>query len=963
MESEEDRSISKGGMQCSKLSFIFFFLFVTCFVPVNGFFLKSCRISKNAALCVTTFSKLKTVPQDIPPTVTGLDLSQNHILKIQPSDFPHLPDLNWLNFHQNQISQIDSFAFASLISLQKLTLNNNNLVKLVENVFGGLGNLTELRLNTNYIKKVSSTSFQSLTKLKVLDISYNKLQTITNLRLILQHLPQLQELAVKGNGFKSFQSKELTNHTLSLRALDFFSNPFRDFRLTEDIFPSLTRFTIGDPFSNKVMKWDVSNKTFLSGVSSLDISSLYMALDDKKALLEAVNASLTSLTLNRMKRMKYTLTTLINSSCSIPTMSSLQIRHNRLQFIYLSTFKLCVYVTTLDLAENYLETIPENVFAPMERLKVLTLSYNRFKKVPPAIGNMPNLSKLDLSANKITAVDCQEFSNQTKLIELNMHNNSIQTLKPCVFKDLVQLQILRLQYNAITDLDGAFKKPLPNLKHLYLNGNKLTSIKNEVFRGLRSLLNLSLHENQIKELYSDSFVGLRNLTEIQLMSNQITKQNLDTGAFNALVNLKRLDLAINHIKYTDSEALSQTPFFNLSHLEELSIATQHYREKSHLPCNFLKGLTNLLRFSARNTQIVYLDKDMFKYSPKLEKLDISSNDLGTLSPQLFSPIQNLKSLYISRTTLQSLDFLIDANLTNLQFLQARKNQYSVITEDVIQSLPSLGYVDFQGNSFMCDCDNAWFLNWTISSAQTQVFDAYNFVCNYPEDFKGTKLLDFNLTSCSVEIGFICFVSTTCMILCFMVMSFTYHFMRWQLYCAYYLFLAWLFDKKHQNKQAPHQYDAFISYNTHDEPWVIGELLPKLEGEQGWRLCLHHRDFEPGKPIVENITDAIYGSRKTICVVSHRYLKSEWCSREVQTASFRLFDEQKDVLILVFLEDIPTYLLSPYFRMRKLLKKQTYLSWPRAAEHPEVFWEKLRQALQTGDDLKEENACLNVLQTP
>ena len=40
---------------------------------------------------------------------------------------------------------------------------------------------------------------------------------------------------------------------------------------------------------------------------------------------------------------------------------------------------------------------------------------------------------------------------------------------------------------------------------------------------------------------------------------------------------------------------------------------------------------------------------------------------------------------------------------------------------------------------------------------------------------------------------------------------------------------------------------------------------------------------PGKPIIENISDAIYGSRKTICVISHHYLESEWCSREIQMA--------------------------------------------------------------------------------
>nr|XP_033495345.1 toll-like receptor 13 [Epinephelus lanceolatus] len=119
----------------------------------------------------------------------------------------------------------------------------------------------------------------------------------------------------------------------------------------------------------------------------------------------------------------------------------------------------------------------------------------------------------------------------------------------------------------------------------------------------------------------------------------------------------------------------------------------------------------------------------------------------------------------------------------------------------------------------------------------------------------------------------------------------------------------------------------------------------------------------GKPIIDNITDAIYGSRKTICVISHRYLESEWCSREIQVASFRLFDEQKDVLILVFLEDIPTTQLSPYYRMRKLLKRQTYLSWSRASEHPELFWERLRQALKTREDLGEDEFNLTVTDRP
>ncbi|XP_028446456.1 toll-like receptor 13 [Perca flavescens] len=101
-----------------------------------------------------------------------------------------------------------------------------------------------------------------------------------------------------------------------------------------------------------------------------------------------------------------------------------------------------------------------------------------------------------------------------------------------------------------------------------------------------------------------------------------------------------------------------------------------------------------------------------------------------------------------------------------------------------------------------------------------------------------------------------------------------------------------------------------------------------------------------KIIIENITDAIYGSRKTFCVISRHYLQSEWCSKEIQMASHRLFDEQDDVLILLLMEDIPARELSLYSRMRSLVKRRTYLSWPQAGQHTGVFWQNIRRALRT-----------------
>uniref|UniRef100_A0A665X5C4 Toll-like receptor 13 n=1 Tax=Echeneis naucrates TaxID=173247 RepID=A0A665X5C4_ECHNA len=939
----EVKTTTTGKRKHFHLVTFFCLLNISCFVvPATGFALKTCKISSNTAKCL----KSEVVPQDIPSTVISLDLATNKISKIKSSDFKNLPLLTQLDLNRNFISQIDNGAFSDLVSLKRLNLNNNKLVQLGEDVFNGLSNLTQLRIIGNRIKVVGATSFKPLINLKFLDFSHNKLQDVKKVHSIIRHLPNLQELYIKNNHFTSFHSWELTNSSVGLKYLDVSQNPIKIFQITADVLPNLTWLNIGGSFVKHQMRWDVKNKTYLGRVSTVDMTGVQMALDDIKLLLQTVNSSLTTL---RMNAIKHNCAALINISCSIPTLSSLQFRKYKIKHVGSDLFKLCVNLTQLDLAYNQIENISDNTFRSLQRLRILSLSHNRLSSVPAATRNLSALAELDLSSNRISQLECDDFANQTKLRQLNLYLNSITALKECVFKDLVQLQVLKLQSNRLSKLNGAFKDYLTNLRRLQLNNNTLTTIESGEFTGLQSLQNLTLHDNQIGKLEKGCFTGLGNLTDMLLQQNQIKEDELNPHLFNDLVNLRRLNLIDNHIKYENQSVLPYAPFSQLSLLETLELTYQRGRGKSRLPTNFLQGLKNLQVFKIRNIQLLSLNKDIFIHTPQLQELDMSANEVVGLTSEWFKPIPNLKSLYISRTSLSSLDFLIDANLTKLSFLQAKKNKYSIIREEVIRSVPALVYLDIEGNSFRCDCDNSWFLQWAKNSSTTQVFDAYSFECNYPVNFKGEKLLSFDVRSCSVDIAFICYISTTSAILLFMVVSYTYHFLRWHLVYAYYLFLALLTDKKHKNKQVPNQYDAFISYNTHDEPWIIEELLPKLEGEQGWRLCLHHRDFEPGKPIIDNITDAIYGSRKTICVISRRYLESEWCSREIQVASFRLFDEQKDVLILIFLEEIPTCELSPYFRMRKLLKKRTYLSWQRAEKHPALFWEKLRQALRTGED--------------
>lgn len=828
-------------------------VFLCLLLPLAaGFTLKACQISRNVAKCGKR--KLTSVPRDVPSTVTGWELFENKISKIQLSDFRDFPMLTQLELNRNMIEQIEASTFSRLTSLKMLNLNQNRLVKLEEHVFSGLVNLTELRISQNRIKVVANNTFQTLSSLTILDISRNNLHTMAKVHMIIKQLPHLRELYLGSNDFTRFYSWELTNTSLDIQRLDLSLNPMAVFHLTSNVLPNLTFFNMTNSGWTQQMKLDVQNPTFFHQVSILDISGIHVSVDDLKTLLQTVNASLTSL---RMNKMKSHLSSLINASCTIPTLTQLLLQRNQLSHIGSDFVSICSNITDVDFSHNNIKDIHDDAFRSLQRLTILNLSYNKLPSVPAAIRTLPWLKKLYLSTNGISRVERQDFANQSMLEELGLSKNSISSLRGAVFEDLVRLQVLKLTDNHMVHLDGVFEVHLPNLKQLLLQGNELSSLQTGGFGGLPSLQSLKLHDNKLNSLQKGCFKGLTNLTELLLQNNQITERDLNNGCFNDLTNLRRLDLRNNHIYYKDTTALARPPFSQLSLLRLLYILSQHHHGKSGLPRNFLQGLTNLELFDARNIQLVFLHENTFNFTPQLQELDLSSNDLDDLSPDLFSPLRNLRTLYTSRISLGSLQYLTDAKLHKLEFLQARKNQFSVIDEDVVRSLPALVYLDLQGNTFTCDCTNAWFINWVRTNNQTQVFDAYNFGCNFPTASKGSKLLDLDVQSCTVDVDYILFVSTTSLVLLLMVTSFTYHFLKAHLVYAYFLFLALVFDKKHRNKQSPCQFDAFVSYNSHDEAWVVGEMLPRLEGDQGWKLCLHHRDFQPGERVQRSGTPAIF----------------------------------------------------------------------------------------------------------
>ncbi|XP_071944931.1 toll-like receptor 2 [Antedon mediterranea] len=142
-----------------------------------------------------------------------------------------------------------------------------------------------------------------------------------------------------------------------------------------------------------------------------------------------------------------------------------------------------------------------------------------------------------------------------------------------------------------------------------------------------------------------------------------------------------------------------------------------------------------------------------------------------------------------------------------------------------------------------------------------------------------------------------------------------------------------------------RYDAFVSYNSKDQDWVLKSALPMLEGpEFGFSLCVDFRDFVVGDAIADNISNAIKYSRKMLIVVTKNFAKSEWCYFEMEMARTRMFDNHEDIFVVVILESVPSRNMPTL--LQKILRKKTYIEWPKHPDGQKVFWTRLAAALNS-----------------
>ena len=136
-----------------------------------------------------------------------------------------------------------------------------------------------------------------------------------------------------------------------------------------------------------------------------------------------------------------------------------------------------------------------------------------------------------------------------------------------------------------------------------------------------------------------------------------------------------------------------------------------------------------------------------------------------------------------------------------------------------------------------------------------------------------------------------------------------------------------------------RWDVFVSYNSKDFPWVK-ELCETLEQPPfNLKACLHERDWEIGRTVVDNMADSVYCSLRTLIILSKHYVESSYCMQELQIAMHCELDSKscKERLVVIKLDDVSLKSLP------RALRQKSYLDFS-SNEERKHFKAKLQRAL-------------------
>ena len=813
-----------------------------------------------------------------------------------------------LDLSDSEICAIESGAFDTLFSLQQLKLPSNMLkffseVSVANGVFKDLRNLEYLDISMNCKEEERSNDISKNCKEKeIYKINYistrNELFTsFSKLHFLAIDLPERVDQFVSTNNYSWLLSvKKLIIHG----SLAFISN------MTFAIFKQ-------------------SNVSYLAFRGQL--------LEDVEPMAFSHFSKLH--TLNVSNNMKLGFQNISKSWYGL-NFTAVQI----------------LDLTCISPYDNNVIRIEEPFFNNLRKINItdLYLSHNDIYSISgKMVTNLPNVKRIWLSNNRLSFTNHLLFE-IVQMKNLVYFNVNFQVLRAVKKREVnYGLSIDKISGN-ITTLSGNNDNKLlqyvsTKTKNFPKNGETFEETV-ETYKATRSIwvnkvplaLPICLRELHASRTWNKNvftsptvfFLGRGNLRFIDYSYNYFTKWN--GSIYFAIPPRHKITLDVsNHL----SKQLSPNV---------LKYSCQYFDKF------FLSG--NRLGNQLKNDG----SGKMFSKCYALTLLDLANNDIHYLPQNVFRNLSQLQYLNLSFNSLRALHISI-GHMSNLKELNLSNNiiqNFDQMFRDIVDTLTTK--IDLSSNALVCDCQNVPFLFWINKrSNKFRKFSTYNCFFQHENDtsnnlinfsYLSTRIIPQLVVECSSKEWLKYSITGLLAItLIFCISIFTYRH-RWEIkFCL----LQFNYRKRNyirllqQQEELRYEYAAFVSYDSEDRDWVENNVR-ELETAE-CRLFLYRSEFQLGQPIEANIMRALNVSRKTILVLSPRFVTSQWCLFEARMAFQKCIDTGIDSIIPIILEpiddnDMPT-------EVKRYLTDYIYLQWPQnSVDEQREFWDKLRRELLT-----------------
>lgn len=891
--------------------------------------------------------------------LTVLDLSHNQLTSewINSLTFKGLTRLTVLDLSHNHLRQIQDRTFDGLWHLGSLTLANNRLFSVDSNLFVGLQNLKILSIDFNRLTKLPAKLFHHTMALDELHLNVNKLNTIpTGLGI----LTQLKSLDLGENLIKTLDAGTLANFTniLGLRLMENYIESIR-----VGVFDKMLALQILNLSRNKISHIDVGAFDKNSNLRAIRLDGNY--LKDLSGLFVRLPALVwLNVSENRIETFEYAM---------IPTqLQWLDIHANRIETISAIEIKQPLALTVLDASSNRLNEITGNSLP--NNIEMLYLNHNRIVRIQAyTFFKKPNISRVDLVGNRISALDTNALRISTvpkgrPLPEFYIGGNPY--LCDCNLDWLQRVTTETRTQPKLMDLNDVYCKLIynrgkSNVLLLDTQPNQFLCEYHSQCSSLCHCCDFSACDckmdcpERCKCFHDQSWTSNvidcsraeytnRFPLQIPMEATQIYLDGNDFGEVMSYALIGRRRSRLLYLNASNIANIQNRTFFGLKELELLNMADNRLHT---LHGYEFDGLVKLHELYIQNNRIESIHGDTFvRCCSKLRTLRLDNNRLLHL-PHLPNSLRDLRlSQNPWQCNCQQFDkfkaFIVREEVKDRYRIKCYSATAAAI-EDTISNAINIGNGTVMPIRIEPYDDGILVINTNVSFVCSAAGDAHRV-----NDCRSDQGNGFSASSTSGDLQNST-ISIMYQHLPLLVTTFLGFFILILLILIVFIFRqelrAWFHSRFgirlfHSNTTAidRHErdklFDAFVSYSSKDEAFVIEHLAPVLEnGVPPYKLCLHYRDFPVGAYIADTIVQAIDSSRRTIMILSKNFIKSEWCRFEFKSAHHQVLRDRRRRLIVILLGDVPHKDLDPDIRL--YLKTNTYLQWG-----DKLFWQRLRFAL-------------------